>query len=275
VQKWAESFVSILERPQTMGHRTRSVTPQINHQIATAYRQTKHRLLLLDYDGVLRRLARTPEAAVPTAQLTGLLRRLSQDPANEIVIVSGRSKADLLKWFGDLPVALAAEHGALFRRRGGKNWHRMSGSDRTWLPEVTRLFKQYAALTPGALVEQKEWSTAWHYRTASPYYSQKHLVALRRLLKPILARNHLALEEGHKVLEVRPASINKGRIVQEWAIHDHDFVLAAGDDATDEAMFGVLPPGAYSLKVGRGRTLANYRLGSVSDTLHLLERLSP
>jgi trehalose 6-phosphate synthase/phosphatase len=274
VQKWAESFMDVLQRPQPITlARTRTINRTLQDQLNTAYAQAKHRLLLLDYDGVLRRFVRNPAEARPSDDLIQLLTRLSNDQRNEVVIISGRSKAELLDWFGDLPVALAAEHGALFRRRGGKNWHRTAPAARTWKMDVAELFKRYAALTPGAQVEPKEWSIAWHYRAGSPYYSHKHLVALRRLLKPLLKQYDLAIEEGHKVLEVRPSVINKGRIAQEWLIHDHDFVLAAGDDVTDEAMFATLPPSAYSIKVGSGKTQAQYRVKNVSTMLSLLGKL--
>lgn len=275
VQKWAESFMDVLQRTRTLSttRRTRSVHQQARNEIIAAYHQAKHRLLLLDYDGVLRRLVRVPSEAEPNRHLLELLGELAEDPANEVVVISGRSKADLLNWLGDLPIALAAEHGAFFRRRGGKNWHKTVPDDRSWKHEVLELLSYYADETPGALVEQKEWSIAWHYRTASPYYAQKHLVALRRLLRPILKRHHLKIEEGHKVLEVRPAAINKGRIAQEWMIHDHDFILAAGDDVTDEDMFTALPPQAYSVKVGRGKTIARFRVKNVAEVLRLLGRL--
>lgn len=273
VQKWAENFMNVLQRPRALGpERTRTLTKQMEDSMARAYHRAKRRLLLLDYDGVLRRFARNPADAIPSRQLTTLLQRLSSDPANDIVIISGREKTDLLKWFGDLPIALAAEHGILFRRRGGKNWHKTIANSREWKAEILQIFQYYAELTPGARVESKEWSVAWHYRAASPYYAQKHLVALRRLLKPYLSQYGLKLEEGHMVLEVRPVTASKGRVAREWLIHDHDFVLAAGDDVTDEDMFEAMPPSAYSIKVGRGRTLAHYRVKNVGDVLALLNK---
>jgi trehalose 6-phosphate synthase/phosphatase len=178
-----------------------------------------------------------------------------------------------LEWFGHLPIALAAEHGLLFRRRGGKNWHKTVVDDGKWKHEIEQLLKYYTEITPGARIEVKEWSLAWHYRAANPYYAQKHLVALRRLLKPYCTLYGLRLEEGHKVIEVRPASASKGRVAREWLIHDHDFILAAGDDITDEDMFAAMPPEGYSIKVGRGRTLAHYRLKSVGDIIALLGKL--
>ncbi|HEY4161407.1 MAG TPA: trehalose-phosphatase, partial [Candidatus Saccharimonadales bacterium] len=228
---------------------------------------------LLDYDGALRAFERTPAAAKPSRDLTALLQNLGSTAGTDVVIVSGRSKADLDAWFGKLPIALAAEHGALFRRKNGHNWHKTSSSDLKWRYPVAAILQHYTDQTPGALVEQKEWSVAWHYRGATPYQAQKHLVAIRRILKPLVKEYGLQILEGNKVLEVRPSDIYKGRIAQEWLTHDYDFVLAMGDDTTDEDMFAAVPPGSYTIKIGRGATLARFRLRDVPAGLDLLEGL--
>jgi hypothetical protein len=37
-------------------------------------------------------------------------------------------------------------------------------------------------------------------------------------------------------------------------------------------MFAAIPPGGYTVKVGRGTTLARFRVPDVSTVLHLLGR---
>ena len=274
VQNWATNFMDTLQQPLGIAAvPTRTLSGKREDELLDSYALATKRLFLLDYDGVLRDFVKKPDAARPTAQLMQILKRLAANPANEIVVISGRSKHDLMNWFSDLPIALAAEHGAFFRRRGGKNWHRTTQTENTWYSQVRGLFNYYTAATPGALVEQKDTALVWHYRAASPYYAQKNLVAIRRLLKPVLKKYKLVAKEGHKVLEVHSSDISKGRAAQEWLIHDHDFVLALGDDLTDEDMFKVLPSGSYSVKVGRGQTAAHYRLNTVSEVIKLLEKL--
>ena len=74
-------------------------------------------------------------------------------------------------------------------------------------------------------------------------------------------------------LEVHHLDVSKGHITQEWLLHDHDYVMAIGDDTTDEDMFVALPSTAYTIKVGRGRTLANYRLPNPTSVHQLLRKL--
>jgi trehalose 6-phosphate synthase/phosphatase len=274
VDRWSEKFMGELQRPHTMKlARTRNLNDIREHSLLDAYQHASRRLLLLDYDGVLRSFVRDPAAATPSRELIAMLRRLGSNPANDVAIVSGRSKSNLQDWFGKLPIALAAEHGAYFRRKNGRNWHKVTASEPGWHRPVAVLLEHYADQTPGAFVEQKEWAIVWHYNSASTYYAQKHLVALRRALKPIVKEYSLQILEGHKVLEVRPSDVHKGRAAQEWLIHDYDFVLAIGDDTTDEDMFAALPPDGYSIKVGRGSTFARYRLPNVTSVLYLLEKL--
>jgi len=274
VQRWAESFMDTLQRPrEAPKFGTRSLSPKFISMLNAQYQRAGSRLLLLDYDGVLSTFTRDPKDAKPTQQVLKLLEKLGKDPKNDLMIISGRSRIDLGEWFGHLPIGLAAEHGALIRRKGGKNWHHTSSSNLGWRPHVARLFEYYAEQTPGALVEQKEWAVVWHYRAASPFHAQKHLMALRRALKPLAKEYGLQILEGNKVLEIRPMDVSKRRAAQEWLIHDHDFIMAIGDDTTDEDMFAILPPLAYGIKVGRGPTLARYRLKDVASVLSLLSKL--
>src|SRR6185437_14707026 len=125
------------------------------------------------------------------------------------------------------------------------------------------------AKTPGAFVEQKAVTLVWHYRNADPYYAQKYLVALRRVLRPYIKQYGLEMAMGKKILEIRPAGVNKGTSAVAWyTLTNADFTLCIGDDYTDEDMFAALPPTAHTVKVGRGRTAAQYRLKNVDAVLN-------
>ena len=58
-----------------------------------------------------------------------------------------------------------------------------------------------------------------------------------------------------------------------WLKGDYDFILAAGDDTTDEALFSILPPDAFSIKIGEGQTAARISLGSQSDFAEFIDQL--
>jgi trehalose-phosphatase len=208
----------------------------------------------LDYDGTLEPIKKHPEDAKPSRATLAALKRLAKDPHNHVAVISGRDRTNLMEWLGSLPVTLVAEHGGFIRLHDQKSWRKTNQHSLSWEKKVTKLFEYYTAQTPGSFVERKEWSIVWHYRGAAPFYAQKNLVILKKLLKPIAEHNTLGVVDGNMALEVRHLDVSKGHITQEWLFHDQDFILAIGDDTTDEDMFAALPPTAYRIKVGRGRT---------------------
>ncbi len=92
--------------------------------LSPTYVNTMRLRLLLDYDGTLVPLARSPELAAPDDELLCLLEQLADAPGIQLDIVSGRSHETLERWFGDLPIALWAEHGFWHRSHPGQAWER-------------------------------------------------------------------------------------------------------------------------------------------------------
>ncbi len=275
IDKWAEGFMDLLERPVPMPNIrfTRALGQTQTTELIANYHQARKRLILFDYDGTLEPLKRRPEDAKPSRSTIAALKRLTKDQRNHIAVISGRNRTNLMEWLGELPVTLVAEHGGFIRLRGHKTWRKTNQHSLRWEKVVTKLFERYAEQTPGVVVERKEWSIAWHYRNASPFHAQKNLVILKKLLRPIAVKEKLGIVDGNKVLEVHHLDISKGHITQEWLLHDQDFILAIGDDTTDEDMFAALPDSSYTIKVGRGLTKANYRLQNSPSVLQLLRKL--
>ena len=94
-----------------------------------------------------------------------------------------------------------------------------------------------------------------------------HLIALTE-------NSPATILEGQKVVEVRPAGVSKGVGVQPFLGQGHDFILAAGDDVTDEDLFRMLPPSAYSIRVGLVRSAARFNVLEQRDVVALLEDLA-
>lgn len=275
VQDWARSFVDTLQQPVPgTPSITYSLRGRARSHLLRDYGAAQKRLLFLDYDGSLVPFSEDYKTAAPPKSLLSLLHDLCSDPRNEVVLISGRAPDDLKNWFGELPISLVAEHGAAMKKAEHKSWRTLEKVDTEWKQSVRPILEKYTARTPKARLEVKPHSLVWHYRAASPYYAQKHAVTLKRILRPILKNYGLQLMQGNKALEIKNPLINKGEAARGWLKRDYDFVLSVGDDATDEELFAVLPDWAYSIKVGRGRTAARYRLADSSKTVKLLRALS-
>lgn len=277
VQHWAKTFVNTLQQPipgTPRLSRTFLLTKPLEKTLLSDYLNANKRLLLLDYDGSLVPFTVDYRDAKPPNSLLQLLVKLSSNRLNDLVIISGRSVDDLEAWFGNLAVSLVAEHGAAIKKVGNKTWQTIEKTDTAWKQLLLPTLEKYARLAPGARVEVKPHSLVWHYRAATAYYSQKYIVIIKRALKPILKTYGLELVQGNKVLEIKNPQISKANAAQPWLERHYDFVLAIGDDVTDESLFMALPESCYSIKIGRGRTAARFRLSSSKDTAALLQKLS-
>ena len=201
------------------------------------------------------------------------LEKLARDPQNTVVLMSGYDKATLQEWFGELPIDLVAEHGIWIRKKGGE-WQITGPCGNSWKASVLPVFLQYADRLPGSFVEEKEYSIAWHYRAADP--DQSHLIATELIdnIVHFTANIDLQVLQGNKVIEVRNAGVNKGSAALNWISRSpYDFVLAIGADRTDEDVFRSLPPEAYSIHVGSGKTDARFNLRDPDEVCEFLSQL--
>jgi trehalose 6-phosphate synthase/phosphatase len=238
------------------------------------YRRAEKRLLLLDYDGTLVPFCNDPKSAIPGRDLLGILKTLSEDPRNEVVIISGRDRVQLQKWFGKLNFGLIAEHGAWIKKKE-TDWCMSEPISSSWKPVVMPIMKRYADRLPGTFVEEKEYSLVWHYRAADPDMALIKVGEIVDDLVNFTANIDVQVVRGDKIVEVRNAGINKGMALRYWIDESSfDFILAVGDDSTDEDMFRMLPDTAYTLKVGNSESCARFRLKDQSNVLGLVEKLA-
>jgi len=274
---WVERFVHALESVErgTAFIEERPTAGAILQRLENDLRSEDDLVLLLDYDGTLVKLARTPDLAVPDPELLQLLSALCERPATEVHVISGRSVEDLGRWLGALPVGLHAEHGVFSRMPGAHEWNTTSRLSQDWRVPVLGILEEFAERTPGSLVEQKGASIAWHYRAAEPDFAALQARELRLHLLELLSNQPVEILAGHKVIEVRPQGFHKGRIVEHLrdTTAAHARIVAMGDDATDEDMFAELHDTDVAIHVGPGPSRARIRLESVDAARGFLREL--
>lgn len=239
--------------------------------ITSLYTQASRRLFLMDYDGTLVPLAPTPEQAVPTPEILELLGALAADPKNTVVIISGRDHQTLDKWLGHLPVAFAAEHGFAFKLPKG-DWAPMIKIKDGWKDAVHQQLQAAVEAVPGSFIEEKDSALCWHYRTAADaILADQTLEHLRVALPALSDALNLRVIYGSKVVEVQPAGMDKGLAANFWLSQgDWDFILAAGDDTTDEDLLKACPPDAHTIHIGSDATAARTQLADVQSFTDLL-----
>ncbi len=272
---WAQHFMNSLgkvkERQRRLG--SKLLNRELRRELARNYREAKRPLLLLDYDGTLVPIAAEPQLAAPDRELLDLLRRLVARVQRSVYIVTGRERGALERWLGASGVGLIAEHGA-WLRESGQDWRLTKPQSPDWKAQIAPILRAYVNQVAGSLLEEKDRSIAWHYRRSDPELGAQRAKELADELTQFTANLELQVLEGKKVIEVRGAGVNKGAVAVTLALELRpDFVLAIGDDQTDEELFRALPPSAYTVHVGTPFTSARFNVNEQSDVRPLLREL--
>ena len=276
VFKWVNDFMDQLVqvKQEQQKQKVKLLDEKVIDTIRKHYQHSKNRCLLLDYDGTLVPFSRIPSEALPDNSVKEMLTRLSSDPKNHVVVISGRDVSSLDRWLSEYNITLVAEHGASFKTRGG-SWQQMVSVSDLWKDEIRRMMQLFVLRCAGSFIEEKTNTIAWHYRNTQAGLGFSRSRELLNTLSQLIQNTTLQVIDGNKVVEVRIAGFDKGatalKIVGEM---DPDFVLCMGDDTTDEDMFKALEGEAYTIKVNNGASAAQYTILSQQQVLPILNRLT-
>jgi trehalose 6-phosphate phosphatase len=231
--------------------------------------------LFLDIDGTLLELAPTPASVRVDAGISALLPALAQRLDGAVALITGRSMADADRLFRGLSLPIAGQHG-LERRAADGSLHRHLPSF-AGLERLRRDLNAFVAQHDGLMLEDKGTTLALHYRQAPRLASHVHRTLRSHLASALANEAGWGLQPGKGVIEVKPDGRDKGTVILEY-MEEAPFAsrlpVFVGDDKTDEYGFvAVTVAGGWAVKVGRGPTNANYRLGSVAAVRKWLSAL--
>lgn len=266
VKQWATDFVEELSNVKKINESLQKKIVKKNNFdfIKKAYNNSQNRLIILDYDGTLSPFYKDPKEAVPTPELLKLLSELSKDHKNHVVISSGRDRYTLESWLGHLPIDLSAEHGAFYKEEN--TWHEKIRKTE-WDEEILNIMKHTVKRTPNSKLEIKDTALVWHYRNVDVWLADLRVAQLINALINPCFRYNLQIMRGNKIVEIKPSNIGKGvealRLINKG---NYDFIMAIGDDTTDEEMFMSLPNNAITIKVGKNSNAARYSIPSQKQT---------
>jgi len=241
--------------------------------------------VILDFDGTLSFLARTPTLAIIPPETKRVLERLSNISDCHIAIISGRSLDDLQVKVGVEGITYGGNHGLEILHPDGTRFnHPMPPGYKTRLEKLEEELREKCTVD-GAWVEPKGLLVAWHYREV-PKDKRDHLF---KIASDIYEKNGYEYFNVSKRLEnVPPVGWDRGRssihILRsifgvDW--EERVQVIYAGDSSADEIAMQVLRGVAYTYKVVNEdttaitKTWANARLqgpDSVLTMLRFLER---
>ncbi|HWJ92956.1 MAG TPA: bifunctional alpha,alpha-trehalose-phosphate synthase (UDP-forming)/trehalose-phosphatase, partial [Flavisolibacter sp.] len=274
VQKWINDFLDQLQvtKKEQEALKVNILKEEHIKEMLARFHQSAKRCILLDYDGTLAPYQKLPSLAAPSEELIRLLNDLAKEPANEVVIISGRDVDTLEKWLGKINLNMIAEHGACIKHKGGE-WRSSVVIKTEWKEQVRPLMQLFVDRCPGSFIEEKKSTLAWHYRNTNEELGFVRSRELRNSLLQLTTNTSLQVVDGNKVLEVRMIGVDKGAAANQMLSElDPDFILCIGDDATDEDMFRAIREKGFTIKIGRANTAAQYTILSQREVFPFLSR---
>ncbi|KAH7488243.1 hypothetical protein PRIC1_007638 [Phytophthora ramorum] len=236
---WADNFLEQLHECSEENALSVSGRELSRRDMTSAYSRSSRRLIFINYEGVLAAEASIPELAYPPQELIWQLSMLTKDPRNTVVLVSARSTSVCEQWFAGLSgnLVLAAEYG-VYVKWVGKNeyWHCMvPNMDMSWWEHVVPLLEYYTERTPGAYIERKDSSVAWHYRDCDLdhglWQASELLVSLREITRSL----PVSVCPGNRYLEIRPQKVSKATLFERiWEFMNWPILFPDEDPVTAE-----------------------------------------
>lgn len=275
IRHWVKIYMDRLNEIKQMQEsmQAKHAGPVTGKLIENDYIKASDRAIFLDYDGTLVGFKTNIDQAFPDEDLINILEQLTSDPANHVVIVSGRKQQTLEDWFGTMPLDIIAEHGAWQKHKNGE-WAKLPGLSGQWKQDIAPILETFVDRTPGSFIEEKSYSLVWHYRKVEEGLGELRANELMTTLRFIAADKGLQMLPGNKVIEIKNVEVNKGKVAYTWLENNnYDFIMALGDDQTDEDMFKVMPESAFTIKIGSNISSARFYLRDYIEVRQLLRSL--
>jgi len=208
-------------------------------------------IIFLDYDGTLTPIVATPDLAVLSDEMRGVVRTLAE--RYKVSIVSGRATDDVKGKVAIDGLFYAGSHGfEIVAPDGAVTINDEAKKIRPIIDEAHAKLQEKLAPIKGALAEHVKYTISAHYRLVADNDFPGFEKIVDEVLGgyPMLRKSH-----GKKVFELKPKiDWHKGKAVQ-WILK----VLSAGggaivpvyigDDTTDEDAFAVLQEPGFGILV--------------------------
>lgn len=236
-------------------------------------------ILLLDYDGTLVPIVKSPELAALSPNTRKLLRSLAM--YFKVAIISGRSLVDVKRLVRLKGIYYVGNHGLEISGPKVKLVKEEAKRARPVIAEICRKLRRGLVKIEGAFVEDKGLSASLHYRLVRPGQIVHLKRNFERIVKPYTALGAIKVTHGKKIFEIRPnVEWDKGKAAR-WIIDVIDpggelTPIYIGDDQTDEDAFFALRNSGITVLVSKRRkkSHAKFYLKNVGEVKTFLEKLT-
>ena len=200
----------------------------------------KKMVFFLDYDGTLTPIVESPELAILSKEMKHTVEDLAK--IHTVAIVSGRMREDVQNLVDIKGIFYAGSHGFDIKGPGGFTMiHPVAEKTIPLVGEIIEQLKDKFQDIEGALVEEKKFSVAAHYRKVK---KEKDFHFIEKTVNEIIQKyDELRLLKGKKVFEILPnIDWDKGKAIR-WIMNALEITWETtpafylGDDTTDEYAF--------------------------------------
>ena len=242
--------------------------PDDLHRALSTVARVARLLVASDFDGTVAPIVSNPSDARPIPAAADALAALAALRETTAALISGRALRDLAELSGaPADVHLVGSHGSEFN---ADFLDAVDDSAKALLADLEQTMAGLAARYPGATIETKPVSVAFHVRNAAPEHAQEALDAALAAVSDW----DVHVTEGKAVREFAVIDTDKGEALELLRRQgDADAIVFFGDDVTDEKAFSRMGDTDVGVKVGSGDTGAVYRVGEPDDVAAALQLL--
>ncbi len=246
-------------------------------KITAQLQNSSAKVLMLDFDGTLAPIAKSPKEANLSEEMRNLLIKLSRKEGFYLAIISGRSLEDLKKKVNLSNIIYSGNHGLEGKILKEKYLFPVPDKILATFKIIREQLDQIAGQYKGVFIEDKKLIISFHYRTAGEKIPEVK-IAFKKVIKPYVQDGLIFVLAGKMVFSIRPeVDWNKGNFARlvidkiQKKIKAPPVAMFIGDDATDEDVFLTLKRGITIKVGGEEQSQAKYRLTDTDDVLRFLE----
>jgi trehalose 6-phosphate phosphatase len=239
-------------------------------RVAVQIQSSRRVAVFLDFDGTLVHIAPRPDQVRLAPSTRRVLRRLARHPRVTLVVISGRRRAELLRYIG----LRGIRYLGLYGWEGGRH-SPLPTSALDALRRARMHLSTHLSSFSGIWIEDKRLSLSVHFLGVARSVQRRARRKLRSLLLPF--DETLRVIENLRDAEIVPRCISgKGMAVERFLAKPalcHALPFYFGDDLSDEPAFEALCKG-ISIRVGAARpTRARYSIRGPAEVAAVLTRL--
>ncbi len=247
-------------------------------KITAQLQNSPAKVLMLDFDGTLTPIVKSPDQAELSKSMRHLLSRLGKKQGVYLAILSGRELKDIKKKIGLPNIIYGSNHGLEGEFFGEKYSFPIPQKKLAVLKDIRGQLNKIANQFEGVFIEDKRLTVSLHYRLANKQQVPEIKLLINQILKPYIKEGLVFTIAGKKVIDITPnVNWNKGSFAKlvinrtQAQTKASPVAIFVGDDKTDEDVFQKLKRGT-TIKVGDyEQSKAKYRLTDTNDVFRFLE----